>query len=447
VSRACHLPILRLRLLIMGVALCGAVLASSYPAWATTTSSHASRVASRHPARKQGADKKPACGAVRHRRHPKAIRSCAFSKSKHGTSTHREPSLSSSATTVGTEGSGVQASDGMLVGGSPPLAETSPVTEPPAPAEPGTAESPAPFRFFSPTSFWNEALPSDAPLDPSSTAVVQAFDEEVAAEESDGGPNIDTARWSVPIYTVPADEPTVRVKLLNASKPLQAAWNAVPLPSDAQPAAGTDKHLVVWQPSTDRLWEFWHLEHTAAGWQAPWGGAMQNVSSNPGAYGPGAWPGADTGWGGSASSLSLAGGLITLEDLEMGEINHALAMGIPNVRAGVYASPAERDDGVSTNPLSLPEGAHLRLDPNLNLTALHLPPFTLMLAEAAQRYGILVRSRAANIVLYAQDPTPTGTEPYTGPGGYFEGKYPDQLLASFPWSHLQLLKMSLHNYP
>ncbi len=289
-------------------------------------------------------------------------------------------------------------------------------------------------------------MPAHARLDRHSAQILRAFDEEVAAEESEEGPNIDTTRWSVPIYTVPADEPAVRVKLLNGSKTLQAAWDAVPLPTDAQPAAGTDKHLVVWQPSTDRLWEFWRLEQTTAGWQASWGGAMQNVSSNPGVYGREAWPGADAGWGGSASSLSLAGGLITLEDLQLGQVNHALAMAIPDVRAGVYTSPAQRDDGVSSSPLSLPEGAHLRLDPNLNLAALHLPHLTLMLAEAAQRYGIFVRSQAANIVLYAQDPIPTGTEPYAGPSGYFEGKYPYQLLASFPWKHLQLLKMELHSY-
>jgi hypothetical protein len=142
--------------------------------------------------------------------------------------------------------------------------------------------------------------------------------------------------------------------------------------------------------------------------------------------------------------LSIAGGLITLEDLEKGVINHALAMGIPEVRAGVYASPAQRTDGKSSSPLSLPEGAHLRLDPNLDLAALHLPRLTLMIAEAAQRYGIVVRDYTANVSFYAQDPTPTGTNPYAGPHGYFEGKTPAQLLASFPWSYLQLLKMELH---
>ncbi|HEY2052363.1 MAG TPA: hypothetical protein VGH14_00335, partial [Solirubrobacterales bacterium] len=46
---------------------------------------------------------------------------------------------------------------------------------------------------------------------------------------------------------------------------------------------------------------------------------------------------------------------------------------------------------------------------------------------------------------YAQDPTPTGTDPYHGEGGFFEGQYPSRLLATFPWRHLELLRMSLHH--
>ncbi len=254
-----------------------------------------------------------------------------------------------------------------------------------------------------------------------------------------------TTAWSVPIYTVPATQPAVLVKLVNTkSAPLQAAWSAVPLPENAKPAAGSDKHLVVWQPSTNKMWEFWGLEKAAEGWQASWGGAMQNVSGDVGVYGKEAWPEASTSWGASASSLPIAGGLITLEDLKQGKINHAVAIAVPNVRETEYAWPAQRTDGYSKAASSLPEGAHLRIDPSLNLATLHLPPLTLEIAEAAQRYGIIVRDRAANVALYAQDPTPTGTEPYGGTHGFLEGKAAWQLLASFPWSHLQLLKMELH---
>ena len=218
----------------------------------------------------------------------------------------------------------------------------------------------------------------------------------------------------------------------------------MPLPANALPAAGTDGELVVWQPSTEHMWEFFQLVHREGAWSATFGGAMQHVSSNAGVYGRQAWPGAVPGWGASGSSLPIVGGLITIADLKDGVINHALAISVPRVRARIYASPARRTDGTSASPLALPEGAHLRLDPRLDLAGLHLRPLALMIATAAQRYGIFVRDCSPDIGFYAQDPTPTGADPYTGPSGYFEGRTPAKILEEFPWSHLELLSMQLH---
>jgi hypothetical protein len=310
----------------------------------------------------------------------------------------------------------------------------------------GDTSRSGPLRFFSSSSFWYRSAAGE-PVDPSSSAVVGALDGEVTEEQlAKRGPWINTTEFSVPVYTVGANQPTVTVKLAHhAPEPaLQAAWKSVPLPPTAQPALGHDALLVVWQPSTDRLWEFWHLKREGGAWQATWGGAMRGTSSDQGAYGPAAWPGAKTWWGASASSLSLVGGLITLEDLERGTINHALSMSIPNVRGGVYASPARRSDGIDPSPLALPEGAHLRLDPNLDIASLHLPRLTRMIAEAAQHYGIFVRDGSTNVTFQAQDPISTGSEPYTGTGGYFAGLNPRELLAGFPWNQLELLKMELH---
>jgi hypothetical protein len=307
----------------------------------------------------------------------------------------------------------------------------------------------ASFRFFSPSSFWNVPLAPDAPLDPDSAALAGAFAEEVGRElQAGNGPWVNTIDYSVPIYRVRPDQPVVRVRLVSrfSAPALQSAWSRVPLPPHARPAAGSDRTLVVWQPHSDRLWEFWRLAHTAAGWSAAWGGAMRTVSSSQGVYGPGAWPGAQRSWGSSASSFSIAGGLIAFDDLRRGWINHALALAVPDPRAGVYASPAHRTDGTSESPAALPEGAHLRLDPNLDLATLHLPPLTLMIARAAQRFGILVRDKAKVVHFFAQDPSPTGTNPYAGERGYFEGQTPAQLLAPFPWDRLQVLAMDLHAF-
>jgi hypothetical protein len=307
-----------------------------------------------------------------------------------------------------------------------------------------------PFRFFSPTSVWNRKVPEDTRIDPRSPALISNLASEVATEIQEGrGPSINTDEFSVPIHTVPRNQPRVTVAL--HSRPLRRplpslrrAWSSVPLPPGARPAAGTDRTLVVWQPSRDTLWEFWRLQRTPKGPKAAWGGAIRDVSQSSGIYGPHAWPGANASWGSSASSLSIVGGLITFGDFQRGRINHALAMSIPEVRAGVYASPANRTDGASPNPLALPEGAHLRLDPQLDLTALNLPPPTLMLARAAQQYGIIVRDHAGIIVFYGQDPNSSLLNPYLGPYGYFDGYRPGELMAAFPWSYLEVLKMHLH---
>ena len=305
-----------------------------------------------------------------------------------------------------------------------------------------------PFRFYSPSSFWNTQVPATAPLDPKSGPIVAAFNSLVASElREKAGPSINTTEYSVPIYTVPAQQPTVKVTLDSENAPaLQDAWNAVPVPPKAQPAKGTDGRLVIWQPSSDKLWDFWRAVHKKDGWHASWGGATQDVSSASGLPDAASWPGAQPWWGTSGCSLGVVGGLITIEDINQELINHALQIAIPNVRAGVYASPALRTDGQTHDPLALPEGARLRLDPSLDLRALHLPRLTLMMARAAKHYGIFVINRSKDVAFQAQDPVTTGGNPYIGPDGYFEGSYPRELLSQFPWEHLQLLKTDLHPY-
>ena len=141
-----------------------------------------------------------------------------------------------------------------------------------------------PFRFFSPQSFWNQRVPVDAPIDPDSARMVAGITAQVRGEEVRGtGPWIDVTTDGVPVVQVPDDQPTVPVKLERPDSALTEAWRSVPLPSGAQPSGG-DHDLAVWQPGTDRMWEFFQLHREGATWQAEWGGAMQHVSSNPGVW-------------------------------------------------------------------------------------------------------------------------------------------------------------------
>lgn len=300
-------------------------------------------------------------------------------------------------------------------------------------------------RLFSADGIWNQAVPPGAPLDPRSGELVAGLAAEAAREQSAGiGPWIATSLSSVPLYEVRADQPVVQVQVDNLAPyklSLARAFRSVPLPAGAEPAPGSDSQLALWQPATDRMWEFFEMHREPDGWHANWGGAMAHVSSNPGWFSTAAWPGAQDDWGATGTGLALAGGLITVRELERGRIDHALALALPTARAGCRALPAPRTDGADPSPGVLPEGAHLRLDPNVNVGALGLPRAAEIIALAAQRYGIVVRDKTAHAIgFYAEDPHRLGRDPYPS---LFDGLSPGELLRDLPWGRLQVLRAPL----
>lgn len=303
--------------------------------------------------------------------------------------------------------------------------------------------------LFAADSVWNACLPADTPIDPGSGGMVEALDREVGREVTAGtGPYVQTDSYSTPLYVVRAHQPVVRVALDDSHAPwrrsLQRAFRRVPIPGRARPAAGSDAHMTVWQPSRDRLWEFWQARKEHGGWHASWGGAMKHVSRSPGYFDESSWPRLSrTYWGATATSLPVVGGTMLLKELRAGEIQHALALSLPAPRAGWFAWPAQRTDGTGPSE-AIPEGARLRLDPAVNLDDMHLPWMTLMMARAAQRYGMIVRDQThAAIGFYAQDPVRAKRDPYNGPNGFFGGQSPTQLLARFPWESLEVVRMKL----
>jgi hypothetical protein len=294
-------------------------------------------------------------------------------------------------------------------------------------------------RFFAGNTFWNTPIAPDAQLDPNSAGITKDLLRQVDRGLRSGPPpTINTVVSAPPVVTVGADQPKVRVHLDRPpgyAPELARAFAAVPLPDGARPAPGTDSEMVVWQPSTDTLWEFWLLRRAADGWHAKWGGRMRNVSSNGGLFSE-----SHEAWGESASALPLAGGMITPRDLSRGVIDHALGLGIPLARAGWFARPASRTDGRSNCLHAVPEGARFRLDPTLDVPALGLPRPVAALARAAQGYGIFVRDQSGAVAFYAQNANSLAFDPYPR---LFEGRTPQELVARFPWSHLQLVRMDL----
>lgn len=303
-------------------------------------------------------------------------------------------------------------------GGAPPVT-AGPLSPDLADRTSGT--SPLAGRPFAADSPWNARVPADARIAPDSGTLVTSLAQQVATYNQ----WINTTAYSTPIYRVGPDQPLVRVIQDTGNPTLVRDFAAVPLPADARGAAGSDASAIVWQPSTDTLWEFWRLRRQEDGWYARWGGRITDVSRSSGVF--------PAPYGTSASGMALLGGLILPEEIEAGEINHALAIGVPRT-APTFVAPANRTDGRTDG--GIPIGTRLRLDPAVDVASLGLSRTARIMAVAAQRYGIYVRDSSGAVPFYAQDPVNLGIDPWPRLLGF---QSPSRALAGFPWARLQVV--------
>lgn len=308
--------------------------------------------------------------------------------------------------------------------------------------------------IFDPDSWITAPLGTTAPLDPDQS-LVGALQQQV----QQFGTWVNTTEWTSPVYVVAADQPPVKVHVDSQhtryaprdQSYMQAEFDAVPLPANAEasgpadsPLTGwIDHELIVYQPATDTAWEFYHLVKDSNGeWSATGGGRISGVSHNDGDYDP--WP-SGTPHGMTGSGIPMLAGLQRIEELRRGTIDHVVGVSIPHPQATVFRSPATRTDGEWTTPDAVPEGTRFRLPADLNVDSLPLTPYAKVVAKAIQAHGLVIvdrdcrptdRKKCPAVTFKAEDPRPKNTNPYAG---IFGGVAPDKLFDNFPWDKLQVL--------
>jgi hypothetical protein len=261
------------------------------------------------------------------------------------------------------------------------------------------------------------------------------------------------------LYTVGPGQSRVPVALDANDPALRAARAAgVPIPDEAQAAGGTDGQMIIYQPATDTMWEFWRARKDLEGnWHAAWGGVIPNVSKNPGHYEDLVTVSASGGyaekhqWGGPSSSIPNLPGLITVDQLRSGVIGHALVFSTWANKPNEWVYPAQRTDGRCRGEegqycSDIPQGARFRLDPKFDVS--RIPhPIVRMMAKAVQDYGMVLNNTTGSGVSFYVEGwrghVPV-VNPYYGTEGLFRAD-PDQLLTTefmreFPWDRLQMLK-------
>jgi hypothetical protein len=296
--------------------------------------------------------------------------------------------------------------------------------------------------IFAPTSFWYQAIPANVTLDPNSANLTADVLRQIKAYY--GNVTLNTTSYSSPVYTAPAGTATPAVQFWDCQgkhytdASLVQQWSAVPIPAYAQAATGTDSEMTVYQPSSDSIWEFWQMRNQGGVWQACWGGRIQNASKSDGI-----WP---KGYGTTATGLPFLGGQITAEELQRGEIRHAIGIALVDVAAwNIVSWPANRSDGANPNnvPNRIAEGQRFRLDPAIDVATLNIHPVAKIIAKAAQKYGFVVWDKAGSLSLRVQNPksyTLVGkANPYDA---LFNGTAEYAVLNGFPWNRLQFLPIN-----
>ena len=296
-------------------------------------------------------------------------------------------------------------------------------------------------KIFKPTSFWYTPIPEDVTLHQNSAEFVSEFIRQKKAYY--GTVAINTTKYASPVYYVEQNVSKTKVTQWDCQKKghldtaLAEQWNEVPIPENAMPASGTDAEMSIYQASSDTLWEFWKARKVNDEWQACWGGRLKNASQNDGVF--------RGSFGTTATSLPFIGGQITAEELQRGEIKHAIGIALVDTESWkVFSWPAHRSDGYNPKnaPNRIPEGLRFRLDPKVDVDSLKMHPIGKVIAKAAQKYGFIVWDKAGAISLRAQNPysyTVLGQpNPYDA---LFAGTPQYKILENFPWEKLQFLPM------
>jgi hypothetical protein len=240
------------------------------------------------------------------------------------------------------------------------------------------------WRPFSDQSPFNKQIPASAKIEPRSSEIVARMMAGGAPNSIRAGIADTSSDYYKPTYYATAADPHYTLKTggyLHDGETLR-------MPEGAREAAGSDHHLTVVEPDGAH-WGFWNAKvdnstHTITG-NSTNAGKLTARKSSLSSTGVG---GNAAGCGATAAGFCNLAGLIRAQELEGGEINHALFM-TSSVTASSYVYPANNSDGSHSAASDYPpEGARFQLalsDPQID--GLSVPAWKKTILRALAHYG------------------------------------------------------------
>jgi hypothetical protein len=157
-----------------------------------------------------------------------------------------------------------------------------------------------------------------------------------------------------------------------------------PIPAHPPIENGGDRHILMVERDSCRLYELYAAEHTSGGWHAG-SGAVWNLRSNH--LRPKSWTSAD------AAGLPILPGLARADEAQRGAINHALRFTVQRTRKA-FIYPARHYASDSNDPSLPPMGLRVRLKASFSLAG--YPRQARIVLTALKRYGMILADNGSD---------------------------------------------------
>jgi hypothetical protein len=251
----------------------------------------------------------------------------------------------------------------------------------PAAGAPSLGSSGCPL--FPADNVWHADV-SRLPVHPRSGAYLAAVGAGAGIHADFGSGTWEGGPIGIPYTVVGAGQPRVPVRFGYAGESDPGPY---PLPPDAPveggPGAAGDRHVLVVQAGSCRLYELFDAHREGGGWRAG-SGAVWDLGSNR--LRPAGWTSAD------AAGLPILAGLVRYEEVARGRVDHAIRVTVDRSQAS-YLWPARHHAGEAGASLP-PMGLRLRLRSGVDIGG--FPYQARVILQAMRTHGLVVADNGSS---------------------------------------------------
>jgi hypothetical protein len=249
----------------------------------------------------------------------------------------------------------------------------------------GIGASLAGYRPFDDENAWNQRI-DDAPVDPMSEVLIRSLGADRGLHPCFGSGEWEGSLNGIPYVVVSSAQPGAPVEFTEYGEESDAGPYPIPplSPIEQHTSDEADRHVIVLDRDNWKLYELFHAFEVGGGWKAD-GGAIWDLNSNAGR--PAGWTSAD------AAGLPIFPGLVRYDEVEAGEIRHALRFTAAKTRKA-YVPPASHWASPNRSAALPPMGMRVRLKKDFDVTK--YPRDVQVILRCLQTYGMILADNGSN---------------------------------------------------